>query len=76
MDTTLRICSTIFQPVALVRNLDVYMDIKLNMRVHIGKVSSATFFHLRSLHQLHLHHKYATDAMSCLGLCPISYWLL
>ena len=51
-DTTLRIGSTIVEPVNSVRNLGVYMDSVLNMRTHIGKVSSACFYHLRRLRQL------------------------
>ena len=45
-DTTLRIGSTIVEPVNSVRNLGVYMASELSMRTHIDKVSSACFYHL------------------------------
>ena len=51
-DTTLRIGSTIVEPVNSMRNLGVCMDSALSMRTHIGKVSSACFYHLRCLRQL------------------------
>ena len=51
-DTTLQIGSTIMEPVNSVRNLGVYMDSVLSMHTHIGKVSSACFYHLRHLRQL------------------------
>ena len=44
--------STVVEPVTLVQNLGVYMDGELNMQVHIGKISSACFYHLRRLRQL------------------------
>ena len=37
VDTTLRIGSTVVEPVNSVRNLGVYMDSALSMRTHIGK---------------------------------------
>ena len=52
VDTTLRIGSTIVEPVNSVRNMGVYMDSALSMRTHIGKVSAACFYHLRRLRQL------------------------
>ena len=51
-NTTLRIGSTIVEPVNSVRNLGVYMDSALSMRTHIAKVSSACFYYLRRLRQL------------------------
>ena len=42
-DTTLRIGSTIVEPVNSVRNLGVYMNSVLSMCTHIGKVTSAYF---------------------------------
>ena len=52
MDTILQICSTIVQPIASVRNLGMFTDCELSMRVHSGKVSLASFCHLRRLRQL------------------------
>ena len=64
MDTTLQICSTNVQPDASVNNLDVCMDSDLSMRVHIGKVSLACFFHLHRLQQL--RYVISTSIMQCL----------
>jgi hypothetical protein len=33
----------------------LYMDIRLDMRVHISKIASICFFHLRKLRHLRLH---------------------
>ena len=52
VETTLRIGSTIAEPVNAVHNLDVYMDSALSMRTHIGKASAVCFYHLRLLRQL------------------------
>ena len=52
MDTKLHLGSTIVEPVTSVRNLGVYIDGELNLRVHIGKISSASFYHLRRLRPL------------------------
>ena len=52
VDTTLRIVSTIAEPVNSVRNLRVYIDSALSMRTHIGKVSAACFYQLCHLRQL------------------------
>ena len=52
-DTSLPIGSTIIIPVHSVRNLGVYMESEMSMRVHVGKVASACFYHLRRLRQLH-----------------------
>ena len=46
MDTKLHLGSTVVEPVTSMRNLGVYMNGELNMRVHIGKISSACFYHL------------------------------
>ena len=51
-DTTLRMGSTILEPMNSVRNLGVYMDSAMSMRTHISKVSSACFYHLRRVRQL------------------------
>ena len=50
--TSLQLGSTTIEPVAVVRNLGVYMASELNMRVHIGKVAAICFFHLRRHRQL------------------------
>ena len=52
MDMKLHLGSTVVEPLMSVRNLGVYMDGELNMQVHIGKISSACFYHLRHLRQL------------------------
>ena len=50
--TMLQLGSIVVEPVTSVRNLEVDMDGELNMRVHIEKISSACFNHLRRLRQL------------------------
>ena len=52
MDTKLHLGLIVVEPVTSVRNLGVYMDGELNMPVHIGKISSACFYHLRRFRQL------------------------
>ena len=51
-DLSLSLGSTTVEPVVSVRNLGVYMDNEMNMRIHIGKICSAYYFHLRRLRQL------------------------
>ena len=46
-NTHLQTGSTVITPVHSVRNLGVYMDSEMSMRVHVGKVASACFYHLR-----------------------------
>ena len=69
MDITLQICSTIIYPIVSMHNLGVYTNGELSMRVHIGKVSSASFFHLRR--PLRYVIRVST---SCLSLCAISHY--
>ena len=52
IDTKLHLGSTVVEPVTSVRKLGVYIDGELNMLVHIGKISSVCFYHLRRLRQL------------------------
>ena len=52
MNTKLHLDLTVVEPVTSVRNLGVYMDGELHMRIHIEKTLSACFYHLRRLHQL------------------------
>ena len=66
VDTTLRIASTIVEPVNSVRNLSVYMDSALSMRTHIDKVSIACFYHLRCLRQLRYVVSKIYNAAACL----------
>ena len=40
VDTSLKLESNIIMPSGFVRDLGVYLDNELNMRAHIGKVSS------------------------------------
>ena len=49
---SLRVGSTTVEPVVSVINLGVYMGNEMNMRLHIGKICSACYFHLRRLRQL------------------------
>ena len=52
IDTKFHLGSIVVDPVTSVQNLGVYMGSELNMRVHIGKISAACFYHLRRLRQL------------------------
>ena len=49
---SLNLCSVAVEPVDSVRDLSVILDSELSMRVHISKISSTCFFHLRRLRKL------------------------
>ena len=49
---SLNLCSVDVEPVDSVRDLSVILDSELSMRVHIRKISSTCFFHLRRLRKL------------------------
>ena len=49
---SLNLWSVAVEPVDSVHDLGVMLDSKLSMRVHIGKISSTCFFHLRRLRKL------------------------
>ena len=49
---SLNICSVAVEPFDSVRDLGVILDSELSMRVHISKISSTCFFHLRRLNKL------------------------
>ena len=51
-DLRLQFGTSIVEPVNSVRDLGVHFDEELNMRIHIGKVSAACYYHLRRLRQL------------------------
>jgi hypothetical protein len=67
--------AAVIKPVDFVRNLDVYMESRLNIRVHISKIVSVCFFYLRRLR--HLHHTVDRDVrkrlVSALILFRIEY---
>ena len=48
----LNLCSVVVEPVDSIRDLGVILDSELSMRVHISKISSTWFFHLRRLRKL------------------------
>ena len=49
---SLNLRSVAVEPVDSVRDLSVLLDSGLSMRVHISKISSTCFFHLRHLRKL------------------------
>ena len=49
---SLNLCSVGVEPVDSVRDLGVILDSELSMQVHISKISSTCFFHLRRLRKL------------------------
>ena len=49
---SLNLCSVAVEPVDSVRDLSVILDSEFSMRVHISKLSSTCFFHLRRLRTL------------------------
>ena len=50
--TSVILCSVAVEPVDSIRDLSVILDSELSMRVHISKLSSTCFFHLRRLQKL------------------------
>ena len=51
-------------PSSTVRDLGVYLDSSLDMRVHISKIVSAGFYHLRRLRHV-LNRERTTEACVC-----------
>ena len=49
---TIQVCGVYVKPMNCVRNLGVLLDSELNMKIHISKVVSVGFFHLRRFRQL------------------------
>jgi hypothetical protein len=74
-NTSISAAGVDIRPVDSVRNLGVYMDSRLDMRMHISKISSICFFHLRRLR--HLRHTVDRDTrqrlVSTLILSRIDY---
>ena len=75
-ETSLQFGSTTIEPAAVVRNLGVYMDSELNMRVHIGKVAAICIFHLHHLRQLRfvltsssMQRLFSAIIISCIDYC-------
>ena len=52
IDLTLSLGSDIVEPSTGTRNLGVFLDNELTMRLHISQISSSCFFHLRRLRHL------------------------
>ena len=44
--------SVVIKPVAVVRDLGVWLDNELSLRQHVAKVASARFYQLRRLRQI------------------------
>ena len=49
---SLNLCSVAVEPVDSIRDLGVILDSEFSMRVHLSKISSTCFFHLRRLRKL------------------------
>ena len=49
---SVNLCSVAVEPVDSVRDLGVILDSELSMQVHLSKISSSCFFHLRRLRKL------------------------
>ena len=73
---SLNLFSIAVEPVDSVRDLGVILDSELSMRVHINKISSTCFFHLRRLRKLRLLIDTAsavrtTSRSRRLSYCPV-----
>ena len=62
-------------PSSTVRDLGVYLDSSLDMRIHISKIVSAVFYHLRRLRQLRhvLNRELRQKLVSALILLRVDY---
>ena len=76
VELSLRLGSTTVEPVVFVRNLGIYMDNEMNMRIHIGKNCSACYFHLRRLLQLRHIVSQAKNAEISIGVYTVTFGLL
>jgi len=48
----IKVCSSIIQPAAVVRDLGLLMDSELSMKQHVNKVAAICYCHLRRLRQI------------------------
>ena len=73
--STIQVCGVHVKPMNCVRNLGVLLDSELSMRIHISKVVSVGFFHLRRLRQLRkiLDRNLRQRLVSALILSRIDY---
>ena len=73
--STIQVCGVHVKPMNCVRNLGVLLDSELNMKIHISKVVSVGFFHLRRLRQLRkiLDRNLRQRLVSALILSRIDY---
>ena len=71
-DTTVKVGLTVIKPAESVRNLGVTLDSQLNMQVHISKVASSCFYHLRLRR---LRHVDAQDVRQRLVSALVFSWV-
>ena len=51
-DRSNKVCSSIIQPAAIVRDLGLLLDSELSMKQHVTKVAAICYYHLRRLRQI------------------------
>ena len=51
-DCTIKVCSSVIQPAAIVRDLGLHLDSELSMKQHVNKVAAICYYYLRQLRQI------------------------